>query len=276
MGNNFVSYANADTIVSKIADKFSSLGGAYVPRGSVTFANLPSVLIQTMTGYVYNVSDDFETDARFLEGAGKKYSAGTNVVVADLTETEYTEVTPTGSENPKTEEWYERSGATEPYTYTLTTDETVDSGKTYYEKVITPDFKFDVIGNFIDVDALEDAIKDVSDMITGDFDATKDYAVGDAVVNDGKLYEFTSAYEAYSEVTPTGTENPSNEGWYELDGTDYVLSTDTTVDSGKTYYTLNEWDSSKVQETTVIELIKSAEPDSLTDEQINSLLALLD
>lgn len=41
-------------------------------------------------------------------------------------------------------------------------------------------------------------------------------------------------------VTPIGTENPSEEGWYELSGTDYVLSTDTTVDSGKTYYTI-EW-----------------------------------
>lgn len=43
----------------------------------------------------------------------------------------------------------------------------------------------------------------------------------------------------YTEVTPVGTENPSEEGWYELSGTEYVLSTDTTVDSGKTYYTRN-------------------------------------
>jgi hypothetical protein len=37
-------------------------------------------------------------------------------------------------------------------------------------------------------------------------------------------------------VTADGTENPSEEGWYELDGTDYVATTDTTVVSGKTYY----------------------------------------
>lgn len=40
----------------------------------------------------------------------------------------------------------------------------------------------------------------------------------------------------YVEVTPTGTENPSEEGWYVLEGDDYVLTTDTTVEDGTTYY----------------------------------------
>ena len=40
----------------------------------------------------------------------------------------------------------------------------------------------------------------------------------------------------YTAATPVGTENPVNEGWYVLDGNRYVLSTDTTVDSNKTYY----------------------------------------
>lgn len=52
--------------------------------------------------------------------------------------------------------------------------------------------------------------------------------------SDGKFY---SQYEEdYQTVTPVGTENPSEEGWYEYDGTDYNLTTDTTVVSGKTYY----------------------------------------
>lgn len=41
---------------------------------------------------------------------------------------------------------------------------------------------------------------------------------------------------SYDAVTPIGTENPSEEGWYEYDGAEYVLTTDTTVDAGKTYY----------------------------------------
>ena len=42
-------------------------------------------------------------------------------------------------------------------------------------------------------------------------------------------------------VTPTGTENPSEEGWYEYVNGKYVLSTDTEVESGKTYYKNAGW-----------------------------------
>jgi phi13 family phage major tail protein len=44
----------------------------------------------------------------------------------------------------------------------------------------------------------------------------------------------------YTPVTPVGTENPSEEGWYERSGSAgsyvYTLSEDTEVDSEKTYY----------------------------------------
>jgi hypothetical protein len=44
----------------------------------------------------------------------------------------------------------------------------------------------------------------------------------------------------YTAVTPEGTENPHNEGWYERSGSEgsyvYTLSADTTVDDQKTYY----------------------------------------
>lgn len=42
--------------------------------------------------------------------------------------------------------------------------------------------------------------------------------------------------DRYVEVTPAGTENPSEEGWYEKVDDNYVLSEDTEVDSEKTYY----------------------------------------
>ena len=45
-----------------------------------------------------------------------------------------------------------------------------------------------------------------------------------------------SATQRYTAVTPEGTENPSEEGWYEESGGEYTRSIDTTVDSGKTYY----------------------------------------
>ena len=46
-------------------------------------------------------------------------------------------------------------------------------------------------------------------------------------------YEFTA-------VSPVGTENPREEGWYVLSGDNYVLTTDTEVDSNKTYYERTE------------------------------------
>ena len=45
---------------------------------------------------------------------------------------------------------------------------------------------------------------------------------------------------SYSAVSPVGTENPTTEGWYERSGSDpnyvYTLTTDTTVNNEKTYY----------------------------------------
>lgn len=48
----------------------------------------------------------------------------------------------------------------------------------------------------------------------------------------------------YEPVTPVGTENPHEEGWYERSGEEgsyvYTLTEDTTVDAEKTYYELVE------------------------------------
>jgi hypothetical protein len=52
----------------------------YQPAGSVLFANLPAASAGTL-GFVYDIQDDFVTTSDFIEGAGKAYSAGTNVVV---------------------------------------------------------------------------------------------------------------------------------------------------------------------------------------------------
>lgn len=51
--------------------------------------------------------------------------------------------------------------------------------------------------------------------------------------------KFTPVASTYTAVTPVGTENPSTEGWYEEGAStgNYILSTDTSVDGTKTYYT---------------------------------------
>lgn len=81
---NFVSYSNATDLMTEIGNKFKALGSALVYRGSVTFANLPSILTASMDGYFYNVEDSFTTTSDFVEGAGKTYPAGTNVGIVNV------------------------------------------------------------------------------------------------------------------------------------------------------------------------------------------------
>lgn len=50
--------------------------GALIPVGTVAFEDLP---LSPVTGYMYNISNDFVTDSRFAEGAGIFYRAGANV-----------------------------------------------------------------------------------------------------------------------------------------------------------------------------------------------------
>lgn len=60
----------------------AAVSSVYKPMGSRAFANLPA-LSAASVGDVYNVSDDFTTTSDFIEGAGKSFAAGTNVVVVD-------------------------------------------------------------------------------------------------------------------------------------------------------------------------------------------------
>lgn len=62
----------------------AALTSAIVPKGTVTYANLPTPAKANL-GYMYNVSDAFTTDARFVDGASKKYNAGANVYVVAVT-----------------------------------------------------------------------------------------------------------------------------------------------------------------------------------------------
>ena len=57
----------------------AAVSSVYEPKGSIAFASLPS-LAAGIVGDVYNVTDGFTTNENFVEGAGKKYPAGTNVV----------------------------------------------------------------------------------------------------------------------------------------------------------------------------------------------------
>lgn len=60
----------------------AQIGSAYKAAGSVNFASLPE-LAANEEGKVYNVTDAFTTNENFIESAGNKYPAGTNVVCVD-------------------------------------------------------------------------------------------------------------------------------------------------------------------------------------------------
>lgn len=64
------------------ADVDKKISVVYKPAGSATLDTLP-VLSASVLGNVYNMSAEFTTTSDFVEGAGKKYPAGTNVVVVN-------------------------------------------------------------------------------------------------------------------------------------------------------------------------------------------------
>ena len=49
--------------------------------GSTDIAGLPALAVAANAYKMYNITEGFSTTAQFLEGAGKSYPAGTNVVV---------------------------------------------------------------------------------------------------------------------------------------------------------------------------------------------------
>ena len=69
-------YDTSTEVDQKIAAKISS---TYKAAGSVAFAALPA-LAAAIEGNVYNISDEFTTTDDFVEAAGTKYPAGTNIV----------------------------------------------------------------------------------------------------------------------------------------------------------------------------------------------------
>lgn len=63
----------------------SKIGSVYKPVGSVAFADLPAQVTVDMLGNVYNITDAFTSDTRFVTSEqSKQYPAGTNVAVVEV------------------------------------------------------------------------------------------------------------------------------------------------------------------------------------------------
>lgn len=85
----FGEYYNKTETEGKIDEKINvAISTTYRAAGSIAFEALPT-LAASEEGKVYNISNEFTTTANFVEGAGKKYPVGTNVVCIDVGTDEY-------------------------------------------------------------------------------------------------------------------------------------------------------------------------------------------
>lgn len=66
----------------------SKISSVYKAKGSIAFSQLPT-LTASNEGFVYDINESFETTADFVEGAGKTYPAGTNVVIINVSGSTY-------------------------------------------------------------------------------------------------------------------------------------------------------------------------------------------
>ena len=84
-GKGYQTAANVDAKVNAAKTELqNSLGSAFRAKGSTAFASLPAPA-SAAKGDVWNITDQFTTDGRFVDGSGKTLPAGTNVVAVAVT-----------------------------------------------------------------------------------------------------------------------------------------------------------------------------------------------
>ena len=85
----FGEYYDKTETEGKIDEKINvAISTTYRAAGSIAFEALPT-LAASEEGKVYNISNEFTTTENFVEGAGKEYPVGTNVVCIDVGTDEY-------------------------------------------------------------------------------------------------------------------------------------------------------------------------------------------
>ena len=76
------SYATTTNVNNLISQAVSTV---YTPKGSLTdISTLTTLAASGKVGDVYNISSEFTTTNVFVEGIGKKYPAGTNIVLVEV------------------------------------------------------------------------------------------------------------------------------------------------------------------------------------------------
>ena len=80
-GQNYATTSNVNTLISQ------AVSTVYTPKGSLAdISTLGTLSTSGKVGDVYNITSEFTTTASFVEGVGKVYPAGTNIVLVEVEE----------------------------------------------------------------------------------------------------------------------------------------------------------------------------------------------
>lgn len=86
-GKGYATTSNVNTLID------AAVATVYTPKGSVTdLSALAEKLTSGKVGDVYNITNAFTTDGTFVEGTGKSYPTGTNVVLISSSDTKQWDV----------------------------------------------------------------------------------------------------------------------------------------------------------------------------------------
>ena len=78
---NYATTSNVNTLINQ------AVSTVYTPKGSLAdISTLTTLASSGKVGDVYNISSEFTTTADFVEGVGKVYPAGTNIVLVEVEE----------------------------------------------------------------------------------------------------------------------------------------------------------------------------------------------
>lgn len=78
-GQNYATTSNVNNLISQ------AVSTVYTPKGSLSdISTLTTLAASGKVGDVYNISSEFTTTNVFIEGIGKKYPAGTNIVLVEV------------------------------------------------------------------------------------------------------------------------------------------------------------------------------------------------
>ena len=78
-GKGYATTTNVNTLINQ------AVSTVYTPKGSLAdISTLTTLAASGKVGDVYNISSEFTTTNVFVEGIGKKYPAGTNIVLVEV------------------------------------------------------------------------------------------------------------------------------------------------------------------------------------------------